>query len=122
MKIRALTTDGDFVFGRGKSSYLADDAAINLNLQTRLKSWIGDCFFDINAGIDWLNRTDKNQKDNLLNDLRSLILQSYGVVGVSSVTSSLDPDTRAFSVQYSITTIYSSSFTSAVSLANGTGR
>lgn len=121
MKIRALDSNGDFVFGRGQSSYALDDAAINLNLQTRLKSWVGDCFFDLEAGIDWLNRSEKNQEEALLNELRSLILQSYGVVAVNSVTASLDRNTRAFSVQYNIDTIFSPSFVSAVSLANGTG-
>lgn len=121
MKIRALTSDGDFVFGRGLSSYYTDNNAIGLNIQTRIKAWVGDCFFDVEAGVDWLNRTDKNQQAQLLNELRTILLQSYGVVGVTSVTAALDPVTRAFQVQYSVDTVFSSSFTSAVSLANGTG-
>ena len=45
--------DNDWTFGKGRQSYLRHEAAIKQSIRTRLMSFLGDCFFDINAGIDW---------------------------------------------------------------------
>lgn len=119
MIMRNLDGNGDWTFGRGLGNYVRAERAINLNLQTRLKSWVGNCFFDLPAGIDWETRLDKNQKENLLNDLRVLILQSYGVVGINSVAANFDAHTRALRVTYDIQTIYSQSFQNEVAVAAG---
>ena len=119
MRIRALDTSGDWQFGRGKSSYYPDDKAVMQNLASRIRSWVGDCFFDVNMGIDWANRLDKNQKDNLINDLKYLIMQTQEVVAVKSVTANFDPITRHLVVAYNVDTIYSSSFQALVNISAG---
>ncbi len=119
MIIRNLDATGDWTFGKGASNYARNERAVNLNLQTRLKSWVGNCFFDLPAGIDWRTRLDKNQEQNLLDDLRTLILQSYGVVGINSMDANFNETTRALRVRYDIQTIYSPSFQSEVTAAAG---
>jgi len=107
MIIRNLDQNGDWVFGQGNGNYLTQNNAIGLNIKTRLLSWVGDCFFDLGAGIDWLNRlSKKNQRQLLENDIRRVILQSYGVVGI--VNFGTDLTGRKFSANYSVNTIYSS--------------
>lgn len=52
MIVRALDINGDWTFGQGKGNYLTNQAAIAQNVQTRLLSFLGDCFFDPTAGIN----------------------------------------------------------------------
>lgn len=120
MKFRSLTSTGDFTFGSGKANYATDERAIELNIATRIRSWKNDCFFDFDAGIDWVKRLDKGQKDNLINDLKTLLIQTYGVVKINSVDISEDTVTRALTMTYNVDTIFSESFTAAIAIASGT--
>lgn len=109
MIFRTLTTNHDWTFGAGKGNYASGDIAIGLDINTRILSWIGDCFFDQTAGIDWVNRLGSyNQKTLLENDIRSIILKSYGVTGILNFDASLVG--RDFSATYNIITINSPSF------------
>ncbi len=119
MKFRGLDGTGDWTFGRGLANYASDDKAINFNIQTRLKSWVGNCFFDVNAGVDWLNLLDKGRKESLLLALRTVILQTEGVVTIKSLNYTFDAATRAAIITYEVDTIYSSGFQSQVAAAAG---
>ena len=113
MIIRKIDDSGDFTFGKGKENYLKDNAAIAQNIDTRLLSWINDCFFGLQEGLDWSAYFEKGQKDNLIQAIKSVILSSYGVIGVNSITSDLDA-ARKLTVTYTIDTIYSQAFTSVI--------
>lgn len=119
MIMRALDVNGDWRFGKGLSDYAADELAIELNIKTRLLSWIGDCFFALADGIDWKNRLDVGQRATLENEVRALIGQSYGVVAINSVQSIFDPKTRSIRITYDIQTIFSPSFQRAIQQAAG---
>lgn len=109
MIFRNLDSNSDFTFGKGKNNYLRDDDAVKLNIRTRLLSWVNDCFFDIDAGIDWYNRLgSKNQRLLLEQDLKKVILSSEGVGDILSIFSSLTG--RDFMIEYNIRTIFSQSF------------
>lgn len=113
MIFRQLDENNDWTFGKGKNNYARENDAIGLNIKTRIKSWVGDCFFDTGAGIDWVNRLgSKNQRDLLELDLRNIILQSSGVTGIISFDSFLDG--RSFSADYSVQTVYSRSYTDSI--------
>ena len=112
MKMRKLDKNGDWTYGAGKGSYLTDEAAIEQNIATCCREWLNDCFFAMDRGIDWTNLLEHNQKDNLDQALRGVILSSYGVVGLNSLTLAFDG--RAYSFTYNIDTIYSSGFTSQI--------
>jgi hypothetical protein len=115
MKFRSLDKNGDWNFGKGLQDFATEDAAIALNVKTRLLSWVGDCFFDLPAGIDWWNRLgSKNQRDLLELDLRRVIMQSKDVTGIVKFTTTVEG--RNFSAQYEITTIYSKSFIDSLTL------
>lgn len=117
MIFRNLTADGDWQFGQGTLNYLHDNPAIGLNVATRIRSWVGDCFFDLGAGVDWTNRLGmKNQQRLLENDLRRIILTSFGVTGINSLSLSLTQ--RHFNAQFNIQTIFSANYQYNVSLAS----
>jgi hypothetical protein len=113
MIFRNLDQDGDWEFGSGVANYATQDKAIGLNIRTRILSWVGDCFFDINAGIDWVNRLGfKNQRPLLEQELKVIILQSFGVTGLLKFDTTLID--RNFQATYDITTIYSKSYQDSI--------
>ena len=108
MKFRNLDANGDWTWGAGLGNYAINDQAIGLNIQTRVLSWVNDCFFDMTAGIDWYTRLGtRGQRELLETELRRIILQSSGVTGLISFDTILNG--RNFSANYNITTIYSAS-------------
>ncbi len=114
MIIRGLDKDGDWVFGIGGNAYKSTQEAIMQNIATKIREWVGDCFFNNNAGIDWLNRLSFGQKNRLTADLTSLILKCYGVVGLTQLSVSLNAN-RNYSVTFTVSTFYSQSAQSTIS-------
>lgn len=107
MIIRGLDSEGDWIFGINQNAYKAKQDAVMQNIETKIREWVGDCFFNNNAGIDWLNRFGFSQKEQLEAELQSLIAQCYGVVSVDQISASLVG--RDFSVTYTVQTFYSQS-------------
>jgi hypothetical protein len=114
MEIRNLDKNLDWTFGHGLSDYQTQTNAIVEDVATALREWKYDCFFNQSAGIDWHVRLDRNQKTNLDSDLQALILSIFGVIGISSFSSSLVG--RNYTANFTIQTIFSTSFTQNFSL------
>ncbi len=55
MRVRSITSDGDWTFGKGKANYLTGSKAISQNVKTRLRSFLGDWYLNLDHGIDWIN-------------------------------------------------------------------
>lgn len=108
MIFRNLDKNGDFTFGKGKNNFVADNEAIKLDIKTRLQEWLGDCFFNMTAGIDYLNRLDKNERENLEEEIRTVILQTKNVVEIVNFSTSLI--NRKFKAEYQVRTIFSKAF------------
>ena len=107
MIIRSTDSNGDFVFGKGKNDYLRNLDAVVLNISTRLFSWKGNCFFATQEGIDYNSYLDIGTKDFLDRDVKRVLLQSEGVIKISTFTSSISSDdSRAYSATMTITTIF----------------
>ena len=116
MIIRTLTTDHDFTYGIGKNNYLRDQNAIAENIDTRLLSFFRDCFFDMTAGVDWFRLLGtKTTEQEIILSCRRVILQSYGVVKVNSISASTNG--RNLILSYNIDTIFTSAFTSNLEVA-----
>ena len=117
MIFRNLDQNGDWTFGHGKSNYATGNLAVGLNLKTRLLSWVGDCFFDMKAGIDWTNRLgSKNQQTLLAADIQRITQQSFGITSITSFNARLAA--RAFTAQEAVNTYLSQSYLQSV--AQGT--
>lgn len=114
MNIRSVDGNNDWNFGKGLSDYASEELAIEENIKTRLLSWFGDCFFAPDEGIDWRSRLDVGQQDALLTEVKTMILQTEGVVGINSVTGVFDSTQRTYAIAYSVQTIYSRSLQSSV--------
>jgi hypothetical protein len=82
MIVRSLTPTGDWSFGRGKSDYKQGRDAIAQSISTRLKSFLGDCFFELDAGIDWFNLISAKRQGELNLSISATILNTNGVVSL----------------------------------------
>jgi len=109
MIFRNLKEDHDGTFGKGRQNFAQQNDAIGLNIKTRILSWVGDCFFDQKAGIDWNNRLGRKDQRGLLElDLKRLIMQSRDVTGITFFDT-IEND-RNFDAYYSVNTIYSKDY------------
>lgn len=115
MKFRLLDATGDWMFGAGMQSYAKDLPALLLDLKTRILSWVGDCFFDLDAGIDWKNMLDYNTKDRLQSALKALAFRTAGVIRVNSVEITINAPRTAL-IEMSVDTVYGSNVSNAITL------
>lgn len=110
MIIRSIDSNHDWNFGQGQQNYLTGLNAINENNQTRLLEFLGDCFFNLQAGIDWFRLLGTpGTKNEIMLTVRAKLLASFGVTGVNKVSSILSG--RGLNLSYNINTQYTSQFT-----------
>jgi hypothetical protein len=106
MIVRALDVNGDWTFGKGKNNYLSGTPAIVQNISTRLNSYLGDCFFALDAGIDWFNLLGSKNQIALELAVRKVIMSTDGVVRLVDASFDLDHTTRRITMRYTVETIY----------------
>lgn len=106
MIMRALDSSGDWQFGRGKNSYYTGKMALEYNLKTRLREWKTDCFFSPNSGVDYSNFLEIGTQGMLDQDIRRVTLQSEGILTIDEFESTLDRQTREYTVNMTLGTIY----------------
>lgn len=109
MSFRNLDANHDWTFGSGRSNYVSENQEIALNLKTRILSFLGDCFFATNEGIDWFNLLDYHYQDRLENAVQEVIKNTDGVTGINSVDLIVNAD-RQIRITYDVQTIYFQSY------------
>lgn len=84
MIVRRLDNDNDWSYGYSAGDYLTGKNAIAQNIKTRLKEYLGDCFFNLGAGIPWDIRLGQtNQEELLKSDTYRIIKDTDGVLGIA---------------------------------------
>lgn len=106
MKTRALDQDGDFMFGRGLQSCVTEKNALMQNVKTRLRQWRNNCFFAMSEGVDYTNYLDIGRKYLLDLDVKRVILQTKGVLRITTFNSTLNTTSRGLSIQATIETVF----------------
>lgn len=107
MIVRSLDVSGDWQFGKGKNDYLKNNKAIVQTISTRLKCFLGNCFFDLSAGLDWFNLLGSKNQLALELAVRATILNTPQVTSIVDVTITLDENTRRINMRYVVETVYS---------------
>lgn len=103
MTTRAIDKNGDWVFGKGGKSYKTGIEEIKQNIATKILEWKGDCFFDTEAGIDWLNILGtKNNTDLLRNQLLQVLSTVEEVLEIQELQFNLQ--NRIFNISFSVKT------------------
>lgn len=108
MRYRRLTEDGDYSFGNSQVDYLRDvPEAVGLACASRLRLWLGEWFLDIEEGtLYFQGALGKKSQTEADETIQTRVLGTQGLTGIPEYNSSLDPDTRAMSVELQIDTIY----------------
>lgn len=128
MRYRKLDANGDMIFGHGAGDFWHNQPeGVGQSVYTRLLLFSGEWFLDTTAGTPWggfpLNDLVVQQgrilgvHTQLSRDaaIRERILNTYGVVTINNYHSAVNPDTRVFSVNATIDTIYGATFTLTIS-------
>lgn len=118
MIVRAVDGNNDWTFGKGKNDYVSANKAIEQDIQTRLQSFLGDCFFALDAGLDWFNLLGSKNQLALELAVRASILNTEGVTGIVNVVINLEPSTRRIDMKYTVNTIYTVVNASAVPITS----
>lgn len=105
MIVRALDANHDWTFGKGKNNYKKDNAAVAQSIETRLLSFLGDCFFAIRDGIDWFNLLGSKNQLALSLAVSSTILNTNEVTAITQLSLDLSV-TRALTMHYEVETVF----------------
>lgn len=117
MSFRNLDGSNDWLFGGSMSNYATEANEIALNVQTRILSFYNDCFFDTEAGIDYFNLLDYNRQRELENAIQQVIITTPGVTGCNKINLYINSN-RKMTINYDISTIYSTSYTADTQIDN----
>jgi hypothetical protein len=115
MITRAIDTQNDWIFGTGKESYFTEQSSVGQNIKTRLQSFFNDCFFDLEAGIDWFSLLGSRNQSGLKNAVAKAILSTTGVYSIDELVFSLS-ENRDLLVQYQVTTLWSEKINSSLNV------
>lgn len=95
-------------FGNGQSDFYRDvPDAVAQAVGTRLRLLSGEWFLDVSEGVPYqTNALGTGTRASIDPMFRDAILNTEGVTGLDSYSSSFDPNTRVFTVSATIDTIY----------------
>lgn len=106
MRVRSIDASNDWNFGKGLNDYYLNNDAITQNIKTRLQSFLGDCFFATNAGLDWFNLLGSKNILAVQLAVQAAILNTNGVTRIVDFSLTLESN-RLLKLQYVVETIYS---------------
>lgn len=110
MKYRALDDDGDRKFGFSADDFYVDQVeAVAQAIVTRLRLGLGEWFLDTTEGTGWDGKvlgTGTAKTRDL--ELASRIVETTGVESLTAFSSKYNGNTRLYSVQAGVETIYGS--------------
>lgn len=106
MAVRAITNKGEFILGHSNLDYKIELEELKQNIITTLRSWKWDCFFDLEAGIDWKNYLGSYGKgEELKNNILKEIKKIDGVLSIEKYDNFIN-EKRQIIIQLTIKTIY----------------
>lgn len=106
MRVRALDGTGDWLYGKGQNDYKINRDAVAQNIQTRLSSFLGDCFFDTGAGIDWFGFLGGKDQLSLNLAVSATILNTTYVINLVQLSIDLNRVTRNLTIRYTASTVF----------------
>lgn len=90
MRFRALDSNWDWKFGKGIGSYSGDVQAIAYDVKSKILSWVGDCFFAMEDGIDWKNILGtKDGKEQLDTSIKQIIKDEENITDITFFESTI---------------------------------
>lgn len=96
----------EFCFGHGFTDYKKELAYVCQDIETALYEFKNDCFFDLEAGIDWKARLGYyGQKEYLDEEIQQIISNRIGVISIVNFNSNIID--RVYICTIEVLTVYS---------------
>lgn len=96
----------EFCFGHGFTDYKKELAYVCQDIETALYEFKNDCFFDLEAGIDWKARLGYNrQKEYLDEEIQQIVSNRIGVINIVNFDSNIID--RVYICTIEVLTVYS---------------
>lgn len=98
----------DWTLGSGQQDFLTGVKAISLATEMALQIFLGEVFWDLNAGVDWWNLCGsigaEKAKAQIVLQCRKVILGVSGVESINSVEAIVN--NRQLTITFNIETTY----------------
>lgn len=108
MIVSALDSNLDWTFGAGLNNYRSNQNAVQQSIGTRLNSFLGDCFFDLAAGVNWFSFLSSKDQLGLNLAVSAVILNTAEVQTLNQLYLTYNSSNRKITISYQVTTTYSS--------------
>ena len=83
MRVSGLDSNRDWRFGKGRAVYKRNADAIAQNILTRLRSFRGDWYLDVDAGVNWIELLGSpGPEKRIIRAVESTVLQTDGVISI----------------------------------------
>ena len=106
MRYRAMTPEGDYVFGPA-SRFLADTPeCVAQAVMTRVRLFVGEWFLDSREGLDRAQILGYGTQQTRDAEIKERILGTQGVTRIAEYSSRVDATTRSFTVACTIDTAF----------------
>ena len=115
-RFRGSRISDDWTFGKGLSDYLSGDDAIAKDIQTKVRTFRGECFFDGGVGVRWFAILGEKNLANVLLEVRDVIFNVDGVIRVTDARVEPLDDNRNLVLRYWIDTVNSTGVEGSVEL------
>jgi len=117
MRVSGLDESGDWIFGRGRASYLTRAEAIRQNVITRIKSFRTDFFLDTDACIDWIDLLGRRDtKEEIIRAVERVTLATDGVTTIKKLEIEVKTSTRNATIMLSFGTIFDEDITEEITI------
>lgn len=103
---RSLDASLDWTWGSGRQNYATLENAINFDIATALRVFLGEIFWDTSFGVDWWNLLGGKDEQAIILQTRRVIITREGVQRITSLIPRLDRRTRNLNLTYRIDTKY----------------
>lgn len=113
MKFRAIDDTGDWTFGSGIQSYGQNNLAIKYDIETKLRTFLTECFFDPEVGVPWFQILGAKDKHALILTLKQVISNVEGITAVTELSFAINAERNA-TIKYGVATIYTEQLTGEV--------
>ena len=110
MQVSGLDKNLDWRFGKGRAVYKTNAKAIEQNVQTRLRSFRGDWYLDVDAGVNWIELLgNPGTEKRIIRAVESTVLQTDGVLSIQELKIIGRDSTRGVKIRIRYTDVFGAS-------------
>ena len=110
MQVSGLDKNLDWRFGKGRAVYKTNAKAIEQNVQTRLRSFRGDWYLDVDAGVNWIELLgNPGTEKRIIRAVESTVMQTDGVLSIQELKIIGRDSTRGVKIRIRYTDVFGAS-------------